>query len=421
MMPPLALPLRIRVDRLTPRLEYTFATVLGEFLGVAYVLVEADAACDLQYVAQPQPDLPALPVDGLLYDHGIHATAYAVQPHPAHILGDDVLGLIFRRISQYDDYLAPQTDAHGRYIGGAPSLALHAALRHLKAALQSAFPSLVFPARPFTWEVTLDIDQPWKHRHKPLGVQLGGTLRALLRGQWQDLRERLAAYLRGRDPFDTLATVQALCDPAATTVFFLADRGHALDSRYDLRMPAYQAYLDRWQQAGFRIGVHPSYLSSAEPGRFAVEKNLVEHVAGPVTHSRQHFLRYRLPSTFRALIAAGITHDYTLCGHEDLGSRSGIALPYDWYDLEAEARTSLRLVPAVAMDRTLQQYLRLSPAAAFGQVSALIDTLRAEGGHFVLILHNETFSESGEWAGWLRWIQATLAHLRTDGSPHPRT
>ena len=61
MMPPLALPLRIRVDRLTPRLEYTLATVLGEFLGVAHMPVEADAACDLQYVAQPQPGGGRLP------------------------------------------------------------------------------------------------------------------------------------------------------------------------------------------------------------------------------------------------------------------------------------------------------------------------------------------------------------------------
>jgi hypothetical protein len=412
-------PLRIRVDRRTPRLEYAFATVLGEFLGVAHVLVTDEGDCDLQYVAQPLPGLPALPVDGLLYDSGVHAKAYGVTPHASDLLAEDIPALVFRRISQYDDYLAPQCDAHGRYISQAPSLALHAALRHLKAALQRAFPALVFPARAFSWEITLDIDQPWKYRHKPFGVQAGGTLRALLRVQRAELRERFRAYTQGQDPFDTLAIVRRLCPPETTSVFFLAGRGHALDSRYDLHMPAYQDYLRRWQAAGFQIGVHPSYLSSDEPERIAEEKALVEAVAGPVSRSRQHYLRYRLPSTLRALAAAGITHDYTLCGHEELGSRTGIALPYRWYDLAAEQATGLRLVPAVAMDRTLQQYLRLSPAAAFGRVSALIDTLRAEGGHFVLILHNETFSESGEWAGWLRWIQATVAHLRQDGSPDP--
>lgn len=414
-------PLRIRVDRLTPRLVYACATVFGEFLGVGHVLVADGGACDLQYVAAPLADLPSLPVDGLLYDHGLHDKTYQVRPHPQDLLAEDILGLVFRRISQYDDYLAPQCDAHGRYIGQAPSLALHAALRHLKSALQAAFPALVFPVRAFSYEVTLDIDQPWKHRHKPFHVQAGGLLRALLRGHMHDLRERLRALAQGRDPFDTLDVVQRLCPADTTTVFFLAGRGHALDSRYDLHMPAYQAYVRRWQAAGFHIGVHPSYLSSDEPARIPAEKALVESVAGPVTRSRQHYLRYRLPDTLRALAAAGITQDYTLCGHEELGARTGIALPYFWYDLQAEASTALRLVPAVAMDRTLQQYLRLSPAAAFGRVSALIDTLRAEGGHFVLILHNETFSESGEWTGWLRWIQATLAHLRQDGSPHPLT
>jgi hypothetical protein len=414
-------PLRIRVDRLTPRVEYAFATVLGEFLGVGHTLHVAEAEVDLQYVARPLPGLPSLPVDGLLYASGIVAAVYQPQAHPTDLLAEDILGLVFRRISQYDDYLAPQRDAHGRYVGQTPSLALHAALRHLKAALQRAFPALHFPVRPFSWELTLDIDQPWKHRHKPLPVQIGGALKSLLGGRLREVGERFRSIVQGHDPYDTLARVQQLCDPAATSVFFLAGRGHALDSRYDLGMPAYQAYLRRWQAAGFQIGLHPSYLSSEEPDRFAAERDLVAQVCGPVTRSRQHYLRYALPSTFRALHAAGITHDYTLCGHEELGSRTGIALPYDWYDLAAEAPTRLRLVPAVAMDRTLQQYLALSPAAAFGRVSALIDTLRAEGGHFVLILHNETFSDAGEWAGWLRWIQATLSHLRQDGSPSPRT
>jgi hypothetical protein len=414
-------PLRIRVDRLTPRVEYAFAMVLGEFLGVGYVLQVAEEAADLQYVAAPVDGLPALPVDGLLYASGIVADVYRPQPHPSDLLSEDILGLIFRRISQYDDYLAPRRDAHGRYLGSGPSLALHGALRHLKAALQRAFPALHFPARDFSWELTLDIDQPWKHRHKPPAIQIGGALKALLGGRWREAGERYRSIVLGRDPFDTLEVVQQLCDPAATSVFFLAGRGHVLDSRYDLGMPAYQAYLRRWQAAGFQIGLHPSYLSSEEPIRFAAEMDMVAQVCGPVTRSRQHYLRYVLPSTFRALLAAGITHDYTLCGHEDLGSRTGIALPYDWYDLEAETHTRLRLVPAVAMDRTLQQYLALSPAAAFGRVSALIDTLRAEGGHFVLILHNETFSDVGEWAGWLRWIQATLSHLRQHGSPNPLT
>ena len=408
--------LRISVPCLTPRLQYTFDTVLHDFLGIPHTLLTDSPTCDLTYGPVASTDSPRLPCDGTLFATGFEQTTSVHTAHPQDITAQDLLARIFRRLSQYDDYTHPQCDTHQRYITHPPSLELHADLSLLRTALLQHFPWLQPKPQTFTWEITIDIDQPWKYRHKPPHVMVGGLVRDLLSGHFKATAARLRTHLGAPDPFDTLSEVTNICPPEKTTAFILAGRSHPLDSRFSLYMPGYQDYVRRWQAAGIRIGIHPSYLSSDQPDLITTEKVLLEKVTGPVTASRQHYLRYRLPSTFRTLLAAGIQQDYTLCGHEALGSRTGIALPYNWYDLQAEAATPLRLIPAVVMDRTLQQYLKLKPTAAFGQTCALIDTLRSYGGHFVLILHNETFSDSGEWAGWLQWIKATVAYLRGDGN-----
>lgn len=394
-------PLRIRVSALHPRVLYTCKMVFDRFLQVPAACVVDTDDFDLYYRQLADGSAPSISCDGFLYG----------QPTD-HAVSDDPLSKVFRRIAQVDAYEHPVLDAHHRHVEHAPGLELHFDLAKLRNWLRTHFPSLTIPEPRFTWEVTIDIDQPWKHQQKPLHVRAGGFLRDLVQGKTEGLKERLQPI----DPFDTLSVVRQICPPEKTTAFILSDGTHPHDSRFNLGMQAFQAYVKRWQEAGFSIGIHPSYLSSEQQNILNGEIDLLRSVIGPVHKSRQHYLRYRLPDTFRQLIARGIRQDYSLCPHEGLGGRTGIAHPYTWYDFPAERETELELIPAVVMDRSLQQYLKLNPAAAFGQTCAVIDTLRAQGGHFVLILHNETFSESGEWKGWLRWIQSTLSYLQAHGS-----
>ena len=403
----IASPLRIRVEHLHPRVVYTCKTIFQDFLGLPCEFISTDLGFDLDYRRNPDCNKPFLPCDGLLYNSGFGEAAPTESAETP-----DILSRFFRQLSQFDAYSNPSLDAHQRHIERAPGLELHNELAQLRIWLRAHFPAIPLPEPSFSWEVTIDIDQPWKHKHKPLHVRLGGLARDILRLRFTAVRERLQA----RDPFDTLPEVLQHCPAGKTTAFILADSAHPNDSRFNLRQAPFQEYVRRWKNAGIRIGIHPSYLSSEQPERIPQEKSLLEACIGKVEYSRQHYLRYRLPSTFRASEAAGITHDYSLCPHEGLGGRTGIAMPYNWYDLEQERESNLRLVPAVVMDRSLQQYLALSPAAAFGQTCAVIDTLRAQGGHFVLILHNETFSESGEWKGWTRWIHSTMTYLQQHGS-----
>ncbi|MFN8396893.1 MAG: hypothetical protein U0176_19865 [Bacteroidia bacterium] len=51
------------------------------------------------------------------------------------------------------------------------------------------------------------------------------------------------------------------------------------------------------------------------------------------------------------------------------------------------------------MDRSLL-HLGYTPTTARERIIETIELVRGLGGRFVVILHNETFSDSGEWRGW---------------------
>ena len=65
----------------------------------------------------------------------------------------------------------------------------------------------------------------------------------------------------------------------------------------------------------------------------------------------------------------------------------------------------------MVMDRTLEMYQGLSAQEALGSIKKAIAQTRAVGGKFVIILHNETFSDVGEWWGWQNVIRQMLKHL----------
>ena len=399
---------RIFAEKHSPRLNYICDVLFRIILGGGFKWTDAENA-DLIYGSQALPGKLRIPSSGLLQAPDIdpHCWMESVSlPFPA-LDTRDFFAWAFFMLVEYPLYTSGES---------IPPTPREAQLEDLAAALASQL-GLSFPESEFSYEVTIDVDHPWKHRFKPLHVRWGGFLRSLLRRDWESVQERWCALFKRKDPFDIDEEIQAGCPPDKTTLFFLVGGNHPRDSRFSLRLPAYSNKVRAYQQAGFHIGLHPSYLSSEREGILHQELKMLEQVTGKVTRSRQHYLRYRLPDTFQKLEAAGIEREYSTCFNAHLGPKTRISRPYPWFDLAANRVTDLEIVPAMVMDRTLLSYLKLGPAAALKQIFSQIDAVKNRGGHFVIILHNETFSDSGEWKGWSKILKQLMEHLRHDGSP----
>lgn len=338
------------------------------------------------------------------------------DPSPYQLLPFDLFSAVFYLATDYPQTVIPSLDAHDRLIETESRLGkagfydqpmIHLWVEQLREKL-----GLPRPIRSFDYEITVDVDNPWKFQHKPAGVQFGGLARAGLRFRLGEFKERFNSLFTEEDPFDTYDEFVAAAKDKLR-FFFLVGGDTRFDSRFSLKQPPLRDLISRLAQTpGVKTGVHPSYDSSENEDVMKAEVQAMQQLT-PVHASRQHFLRLRLPHTYRQLLSLGITHDYSTCCIRNTGFRTGLCIPYPWFDLERNEETALMLHPAAAMDRTLQQYENRSPAEALSELMRRVQQVREVQGMFIIILHNETLSESGEWKGWKQPILQLIAHLQS--------
>lgn len=420
----------VLTHRATARLSYTLEVVFRYLLGVKYQLVlkmpeQVEEQCIvINYTGKKVPNTFFIPCSGFLdltelapfpieMELG-EVPLFFTLKNPQKDFSYDLFSAVFYLITEYEKQLAPRYDRHGRYDEGAYMMhiqkwhrkpLIHLYCEALWDAIKADLPENYRAKKPFEYTLTFDIDHPWKYVYKSPWVTLGGIGKRLLERQWGDVKEQLKALWTGKDPFDQMELIREKCPPDKTVLFFLIDRNSPEDTRYTYRHPRMRKLIQEALQQGFRIGIHPSYTSYLDPKRIKHEVDQLGNISkGPITESRQHYLRYRLPDTFRSLIEGRITDDYSLGLYSDIGFRTFIACPYPWFDLARNQQTALMLHPTIVMDRTLQRYLALEPEVALQEVEKMVAEVKAVNGHFTLLLHNDSLSESGEWRGWREYV-----------------
>jgi hypothetical protein len=118
------------------------------------------------------------------------------------------------------------------------------------------------------------------------------------------------------------------------------------------------------------------------------------------------------PDTYERLVEAGIGQDYSMGYASVPGFRAGTCKSFLFYNLAREEETSLRIIPFQVMDRTLKDYLGLSPQDSMAVIRELVDAVRTVNGIFSTIWHNDAFSDTGEWKGWAGLYREMLAYIQ---------
>ena len=324
----------------------------------------------------------------------------------------DYLAMIFFSLSRYEEYGDVTSDQHDRFPASASHAFQHAYLhlpvvnlwaRELGASIRETFSELPNPVLPaFEFIPTYDIDLLWAWQHRGLrGIGAGG--RDLVQGHFLRAWQRFVTP-KHQDPYQSLGFLEELhlASNGLSPIYFwlLADSTDRRDPNPYPSPPEQREWIQRLA-ARYTVGIHPSYRSSDQPELFRIEAERLAKITGAaVRHSRQHFLRFRMPETFRQLRLAGITHDYSMGYADAVGWRAGTNFAFSWYDLELEEATSLMIHPFAAMDVTLKNYLHLDPAEAEKTVLALAKGVQPFGGPFMLLWHNTSFAEIYGWQGW---------------------
>ena len=184
--------------------------------------------------------------------------------------------------------------------------------------------------RSYTPILSVDVDQWYAYREKPLLRNLKGGLRDLLQGRLDRLGSRMETVLGGKDPYDTLRLLRDIAVGSGIAhEMFVLTRTHTKWDR-QLRLDPFEvrSLTKDWQN----IGLHPSYFC-VEEGRIEGEKGQLETMVGrSISESRFHFLRFDTAHAPKALINAGLLHEKSQAIPDDVGFMSGTCRVHPFYD-----------------------------------------------------------------------------------------
>ncbi|HEY1112818.1 MAG TPA: polysaccharide deacetylase family protein, partial [Chitinophagaceae bacterium] len=392
----------------------------------------------INYTLQPLPaDTLWMEPQGLLFDKGVRRQAISVFQHPngykafyrAHgHLGFDLFSALFFLLTRYEEYGPHSKDAYCRY-AHQNSTAYKEGFLHLpliniwledfRKVLQLT--THHSPLTTSSFQPTYDIDIAWSYKNKDRWVTAGGVAKSLLKGDFRAVKERRAVIDgAARDPYDSYAYMDVLHRQYGLQPIYFIHVGQKRN-RYDKNIHTANPEFRKLVQslaAKYQIGLHPSWASNSEPHLLATEKGVLEEIIGkPVTLSRQHFIRWELPQTFRRLLALGITDDYSMGYGSINGFRASIATPYYWYDIEREEQTSLLLHPFAFMDANALFEQKQTPQQSLKELLFYYHAVRETGGTLTTIWHNTFLGTDPLFRGWGdvygQFLHTTLSSAKT--------
>ncbi len=420
--------LLIYTHKITHRNKYTFNLFFKDILGIDFTLTDnvddfkKSDLPKLSYTLNPIGDEVFFTSRNLLFESGIteqnislfdyNSSKVFFATGKASALPFDVFAASFYLVSRYEEYLPHIRDEHDRF-DAKDSLAFLNGFLHkpvvntwalwIKDILKIKYPELIFPQKKYQFTSTIDIDNAYAYREKGFTRSLGGYLKSLSKFDIKEIKQRTRVLLGlEKDPYDTYEyQLEILKKYKFKSVYFflLGDYG-VNDKNLPIESKEFQSLIKMLGDYA-EVGIHPSYGSNKSKEQLKKEVNRLSKVLHrDVTKSRQHFLKLTLPETYRNLIDLDITDDYTMGFASQVGFRASICTPFNFYDLDMELETKLKIHPFAIMEGTLKYYMNVSPKDAMSKIKPLIDEVKAVDGEFMSLWHNDTLNNQKLWLGW---------------------
>jgi hypothetical protein len=144
--------------------------------------------------------------------------------------------------------------------------------------------------------------------------------------------------------------------------------------------------------------LHGSYESSCDAEKLSEEKNRWEElIEVPCHYIRQHWLRFSFRDTWQTHEKCGFATDTGFGFNNQIGFRAWFAHPFHPWDEEKQKAHKIRVIPMVAMDSTVFDYLLLSETKAKSQLRSLFEETQKFGGQVNINWHTHGASRYFNW------------------------
>ena len=404
------------------RLTYVLDFIFNEVLGVEYELTSSET----DFLSSPyfrinyshKNLISDIHIDsnGLLFENEIvEKEIYCTEWNELPIFFQtqeteipfDIFAAIFYLLSRYEEYLPYEPDSYFRFphtksiafqnnFLNLPLIDLW--IEEIKKNINGKNHSIQFKENTFQFIPSYDIDIAYSFKGKGFVRNAAGTLKDLLKFDHKNVVSRLKVlFANQKDPYDSFLFLDEIHEQFSLNpiYFFLLSEGSKYDKNLN-RDSSLMKKLISTIQSKYKVGIHPSWKSHENLNSLQKEVLLLKDVK----KSRQHYIRFALPETFRNLLHVKITDDYSMGYGSINGFRASTSRSFNWFDLEKNEETLLRLHPFCFMECNSYFEQKFTAEKAFEEMHHYATIVKKVNGNLITIWHNFSLGTDPLWKGW---------------------
>ncbi|PIF00771.1 MAG: hypothetical protein CR994_03705 [Maribacter sp.] len=407
--------LLIYTYKITPRFSYVMRQIFTRVLGikVSYTTKVEDfikhTGAKMTYTKQPLQNEFFVRSNDLLFEQGINDIQINVADWEGvpcffttggnSALPFDIFSASFYLLSRYEEYLPHVKDMHGRfspkdsvaYQNGFLTLpVVDIWANKLLDRLLERFPDMEVRKPTYRYTSIIDVTTSHCFAHKGLTRSVAGFLLDLVNLRLKRLFKRILVWLGlRRDPYDNFDfLIEKRKEYDINCMFFFQ---FAMYSTYDKNVSPNNnnfRFLIKSMADYCKVSLAASYSSFNDVEVLRKEKkNLAEVINRQVKYSRMRYNRVDVPQTYRNLVDAEFTDDFTMGYTHEIGFRAGTSFPFYLYDINLELQQPIRVHPFAFHDYALHG--EGSVEDILNKVKLLYQEVKKVNGELVSVFSNE--------------------------------
>ncbi len=210
------------------------------------------------------------------------------------------------------------------------------------------------------------------------------------------------------DPFDTFSYLMDESEKFGlkSTFYFIPGLIGEEDVAYNINDSEVINRMEEILSRGHQIGVHGAFQSYQDMEQYQLELSRLTAIIGPITHVRQHYLRLKLPTTWRIHNSLGLSNDSSMGFSKDWGFRCGVCYEYPLFDVIERCLLPIVERPITIMEAALVK-TNPEPEQFLTTVNDIATIVKKHDGVFELLWHNSSFNVP-EWEPFKNYYSQIL-------------
>lgn len=407
--------LLVYTHKITNRFSYITKHIFVHLLGIDIVLTTKvedfikHTGPKITYTKQPLQNEFFVRSNDLLFEQGINDIDIIVQDWdgvPCFFKTDersaipyDIFSASFFLLSRYEEYLPHVKDDLGRF-PPKTSLAFQNHFLELPVVdlwvvkflgvLKTRFPEIVVKPKKYRFTSIINVTTSHRFAFRGFARSVGGLIRDLSKFKLTDMARRFLVWFdSGKDPFDNFSRLMQVHKKfKLRTMFFFQFADYSThDKNISIHNNRFR-YLVKSVADYSIVSLSASMAAGNDVAVLKIEKKRLSNLINrPIKYVRLRYNKVFVPHTYRNLVEAEFTDDYSLGYTHFIGFRAGTCSPFAFFDINLEVQQPIKVHPFAVCDYALQPFKKQSEV--FSKLDEIYKNIKSVKGEFIMVSSNE--------------------------------